>query len=96
MRILTDDEYTELGEAVSDIESRADDVNTAWDNFFGTATDEDEECYEQSLCDLEDEAEALRDEADTLLKKIREIKAEASRKEKEYFDEGNELFEDGD
>lgn len=107
MRNLNLGEHKDLGEAVSDVVERASEVDTAHDNFLVAErlrvvlrrlvhTDhEDEEHYKQSFCDIEYAAEALRDETATLLKKIREIKAEATRKPKEYFDEGNEEFEDG-
>jgi len=77
MRILKLAEYAQIRKRVYDVEERVAEVTAAWENLHGD-DGTDEECYEQSMCDLEDEALALRDEADTLLAYVREVKKAAN------------------
>jgi hypothetical protein len=77
MRILKLAEYAQIRARVYDVHDRVEQVTNAWENLHDD-DGSDEECYEQSFCDLEDEARALRDEADTLLKTVLEIKRAAN------------------
>jgi len=78
VRILKLAEYDRLEQAVFDAGCRADAVFNTHGSFYNEEDGSDMECYEQAFCELEDEAEALKDEAETLLKVIREIKEAAN------------------